>query len=410
MMNVLNYFTLNRLVNMFIPLFFVGLLTITGGQNIPWGLMVIAFFYLIYATFKKDLYRPSKEEKWLIFSYLFYFATFVVSVLYHHGRLRELDSPSRLIFFLPILFLLVKEPIRFRLLAISVPLGAFVAGGFALYQRFVLGNYAAFEQIFQIQGGDMSMSLGMFSLVFVFYFAQRKNYPLTLFALLGTFGGILGSILSTARGGWIGVPVLVAVIFYIFRKTFSKKFFIGIGLFLLLAVTAVALNPKTSMISRIHTATNEVQNYKNTSTSVGIRFDLWKSAIFMAQEKPLLGWGQENIIAQREKLHKAGLIGAYAVPFGHQHNQYLDDLSKRGVLGLAGIFAIFLIPLGFFIKNLKTSHFTQRVIATLGIVHVLSVMSYSLTQSFFMHNSGVMFYFFLTVVFYAMILVEKKRT
>ena len=59
---------------------------------------------------------------------------------------------------------------------------------------------------------------------------------------------------------------------------------------------------------------------------------------------------------------------------------------------------------------------SQRVISAnfptliikLGILHIGSVVIYSLSQSFFAHHSGNMFYFFLIVVFYAVLKQIEK--
>ena len=42
-----------------------------------------------------------------------------------------------------------------------------------------------------------------------------------------------------------------------------------------------------------------------------------------------------------------------------------------------------------------------KLAGLLGVVHILSVMFYGLSQGFFSHNSGNIFYFFLVIVFYA---------
>ena len=411
----MNFNSLNKLdilVNTFIPVFFIGLLTITDGQNIPIILMVIALFYMIYFFSKKQHWKLTKDEKWLIGSFFFYFGTFLFALFFHDGKMKELDRPLRFILMLPILLLLVKHQIRFIVLALSIPIGAFLSGLFACYQRFVLNEPAAFMQIFQIQGGDIAMSLGMFSLVLALYFAQEKKILFMLIGFLGTFGGMLGSFLSTARGGWICLPVVIPFILYIYRKNFNKKFFISVVAFIGLGIALVASDPNSKVIKRVNYAVYDIQqyvNHNNANTSVGQRFDMWKSALLMAKEKPFLGVGQKNVIPKKKEYAKQGLITPTVIGYSYMHNQYLDALSKRGVLGLLGLLSIFLVPFYFFSKNLKTNMIEVRVIATLGIVTILTVMSHHLTQAFFRHMSGIMFYFFVIVLFYGMILAFKQE-
>ena len=113
---------------------------------------------------------------------------------------------------------------------------------------------------------------------------------------------------------------------------------------------------------------------------------------------------QKNVSKKRKEKVATGNIGQ----FTHAHNQYLDDLSKRGIVGLLALLAVLFIPLRAFMKKLNTKNDEVKLIATLGVAHVLSVMIYGLSQGFLVHNSGTIFYFFLTIVFYAAIRTHQK--
>ena len=60
-------------------------------------------------------------------------------------------------------------------------------------------------------------------------------------------------------------------------------------------------------------------------------------------------------------------------------------------------------------KN-KQNNKRIKFITTLGIVHILSTMSYCLTQAFISHNSGNIFYFFVLFLFYAFMVNESATT
>ena len=78
-----------------------------------------------------------------------------------------------------------------------------------------------------------------------------------------------------------------------------------------------------------------------------------------------------------------------------------------GIVGLVAFLAIFVIPLRRFMPGLKSDSAETKLIATLGTLHVLAVMIYCLSQSFFAHNSGNLFYFFLTIVWYALFTTQQ---
>ncbi|WP_032093238.1 O-antigen ligase family protein [Necropsobacter rosorum] len=414
-MNIVKDNKLSLLVNFAVGFFFLSVLSVKGGHNFaPFLLIIIAFSYLIYLIAQKRRQPLSQDEKWLIASYVFYFSVFLLSLLLHGGKFRELDNPSRAILVLPLLSLFFHHPIRFKVLAYGIPAGAVIAGLVALYDRFYLGAQAAYSpRTMHIQGGDIAMSLGMFSLVIALYFAARKQYKAAVLCTVASLFGILGSFLSTARGGWIGLPFILAVIILLYRKQLSKPFLTGICSVVIIAIIAAVALPNTQVMNRIKKANNEIAAYfdkNNGATSVGARFDMWKGALLMAQEKPLLGWGTAGVAEQSKQYAAQKIINKHAAIFDHAHNQYLDDLAKRGILGLLGLLGIMLVPMRYFIRSLPGASLEARYAATLGIIHILSVMFYCLSQGFFTHNSGNIFYFFPIMVLFAAVRTLKSQT
>ncbi|WP_082041898.1 O-antigen ligase family protein [Mannheimia massilioguelmaensis] len=407
-----------NLVNGLVGFFFIICLVVKSGYSIsPILLSFIGIIYFIYQFIHKTNWNISQDEKQLIYSYAIYVSLFVLSFIIHQGKLRELDGPTKILCLLTLLPLFRQFPIKLSTLITFIPIGACIACAVAIFDRFYLHAGMAFStRLMHIQGGDISMSLGMFSLVCAIYYFIKGRYKLVLFCLIASSCGVIGSILSTARGGWIGVPFIVCFIFWAYRKSLSKTFFISIIATLLITIVAAVSIPNTKIITRLNQAQSDISGYLDNkkgadSTSVGARFEMWKSAIIMIKEKPILGWGIQNVTEERKKHYEQGLISKYASQFNHAHNQYLDDASKRGILGLLALLGIFFVPIRFFWKSLKDKELDVRFVAILGLVHVGSVMFYCLSQGFFSHNSGNIFYFFLVVLFYAVILsIKAKRT
>lgn len=399
-------------INVCVGFFFLSALTFQGGYNVaPMALMLLGLGYSVYCLFKKMPFALTKEAKWLIWTLLFYFSIFVLSWLIHDGKIRELDNPSRAILLIPVFLLLLKTPPKLSTFLWSVPLGSVLAGFMAIYDKFILQSEAAFSsRIMYIQGGDIAMSLGLFSMAIALYFWQKTQRKQSALCILAALFGILGSVLSTARGGWPALPIILIALLWMYRRNLSKTFFITlIGLFAI-AIIGIAQMPNNRMSERFAAAQYDIQQYLergNGSTSVGARFDMWKSVFIMVKEKPILGWGTQGAGQKRHQLADQGVISQYAGQFTHAHNQYLDDLSKRGIVGLAAFLAIFVIPLRRFMQGLKSDSAETKLIAALGTIHVLAVMIYSLSQGFFTHNSGNLFYFFLTIVWYALFTTQQ---
>ena len=404
---------LASLINFAVTLFFLSIFIVKGGYNVaPALLMLIGLGYGVYALIKKPLLNLSKVDKWLIYSYLFYFLTFVLSLCINGGKMRDLDTASRVVFLIPVLLLLLKYPIKTCVLSYSIPLGGIVSVCIALYDKFILNlNPDQNPRIMHIQGGDISMSLGILSLIIALYAYQKREMKLTVLSVIGGLCGIVGSLLSTARGGWVALPILLIVILWIYRHSLSKRFFLTFFGIIAVASVGISQMPNNRIMERINVAQKDIQLYldkNNGNTSLGARFEMWKSAIAMAKEKPLFGWGIQGATEKRKQETKEKIATSNIGQFTHAHNQYLDDLSKRGIVGLLALLAVLFIPLRSFMKNLKTANNEIKLIATLGVAHILSVMIYGLSQGFLVHNSGTIFYFFLTIVFYTAIRTHQK--
>ncbi|OOF51345.1 O-antigen ligase family protein [Rodentibacter trehalosifermentans] len=400
------------LANFSISFFFLSVLTFKGGHNIaPIFLMLLGLGYGIYGLIKKFQWSLSTEDKWLIYSYIFYFSVFLLSFLINEEKGRVLDNPSRAVLLIPALIFLLRMPLKLCALIYAIPLGSVIAGIVALYDKFILHSTMAYSpRTMHIQGGDIAMSLGLFSLAIGLYFWQKSQKKLTALCIFASFFGILGSVLSTARGGWVALPIMLVVMLWIYRRSLSKGFFFGwIGLFVI-AIVSITQMPNNRVMERIYSIQYDIHHYEsNANTSLGLRFEMWKSALLMIKEKPILGWGEQGATEKRKQDVKSKIVAGNIGQFTHAHNQYLDDFSKRGLVGFLAFLGILLIPLYQFKRRLNSTSSEVKLIATLGTVHIFSIMIYCLSQGFFTHNSGNIFYLFLTVVFYAMLKQAEKK-
>ncbi|MGQ0287276.1 O-antigen ligase family protein [Pasteurellaceae bacterium 22721_9_1] len=405
-MNFIKNNKMLSLTNFAVGLFFLTVLMFKGSHNIGFILLaVIGICYAIYYfLIKRNTFALSKQDKWLMASFAFYVLIFLLSVIFNGGKMRELDNPSRALLVLPLIILFAKFPIRFSILLHCIPAGAFISGVVALIHRFVLNYSQAFQHQMHIQAGDIAMSLGLFSLAIALYFAIKKSKKYTALYLIASLFGVLGSVLSTARGGWVAIPVILVLILWTYRHQLAKKWLASVSLVMIGLIALALAIPQTKMMYRINQVEREVHAYFEkgyANTSLGARFDMWKSAILMAQEKPLLGWGTAGSTEQRKLQAKQKLVHPVIARFTHAHNQYLDDLSKRGILGLIALLGILGVPLCYFAKSLSSSNIAIKLTALLGTIHVVAVGCYGLSQGFFTHNSGSIFYFLVVIILYA---------
>lgn len=383
-------------------LFFALCISVPSGYSYASAVLLLLSLPLLIN--KKSYSVLDQNSKCLLLAFLAYVLIQGISILWDGGALKEFDRPSRALMGLAILLLCLRYPPRFLWLMNGIATGAIAAGVRALWDRQIAGYGRAFEWMTTIQGGDISMSLGLLSLCGVMWAIKSARYQQLIYFSIASILGILGSILSSSRGGWVLFPVILFVGYRIFNNWFSTRIKWSMALALCLLIS-FCLMPQSGVPQRVQAAKQDISLYFSggpKDTSLGYRFEFWKSAIDSFVKKPIFGWGNNGVRVSQEQQYKSGLITKEAYDFhGHAHNQFLDEMAKRGIIGLGALFALFLFPLTTFKKQLTTAASAEaKTLAACGIVLVLSTIDYGLSQAFLNHNSGIVFYCLSVILIY----------
>ena len=208
----------------------------------------------------------------------------------------------------------------------------------------------------------------IFSLSLSFYIKSNWN---NLFYLISLLSSVFVIIVSTSRGGLIGLfACLIIVIFGDFLKTssfflnniekFWKKAALGIGA-LFLAIGFVAWR----IIS--------VQR-----SGIEYRFRFWSSAIGEFLQSPLIGSG---LFSMGNNLYKNPLIQPLETQFHtHAHSLYFNLLGELGILGLLS----FLLLLFNTMNNLWILHFQKDSYMYLGAIGALGgILAHGLVDTMY---------------------------
>ena len=146
-------------------------------------------------------------------------------------------------------------------------------------------------------------------------------------------------------------------------------------------------------------------------SSVGERLDMWKIGLNSFLEHPISGWSLMDLEDYKKDLADKDVVTKASISFLHLHNQFIDELAKKGIVGGIAILSIFIVPLYLFYRKVVGQENKRiKLISILGIVHVLSIIIYCMSQSFLAHNSGNIFYFFVLFLFYAFMVNESATT
>ncbi len=401
-------------INASIFLFFTLLLMFPKGYNYgSTALLVLSILFLCYLLYKRvGFLEVVRQNKAIFFVTTFYFLVSLFFIFFHGEKIKLIDNPLRAFLFLSVIIFIVYSSLKFDILLYSIPLGSFISGVVALYQYYILSLESAFYNQMKIQSGDMAMSLGLFSFSIAFYFLDVKKSKLALFSVGCGIFGVLASILSFARGGWIGVPILLLILIFLYRHLLSKKLLLGGITFL--CIISVVLTVNNKFVNRLSEAQYELKLYLSGDdkvSSIGERLDMWKIGSKAFLEHPISGWGLKELDYYKKNLADKDVVTKASISFSHLHNQFIDELAKKGILGGIAILSIFIVPLHlFYRKVVDQGNKRIKFISILGIIHVLSTIIYCMSQAFLAHNSGNIFYFFVLFLFYSFMVNESTTT
>ncbi|MDU4396657.1 MAG: O-antigen ligase [Haemophilus parainfluenzae] len=401
-------------INASIFLFFTLLLMFPKGYNYgSTALLVLSILFLCYLLYKRVGFLEVVRQNKAIFGVTtFYFLVSLFFIFFHGEKIKLIDNPLRAFLFLSVIIFIVYSSVKFDILLYSIPLGSFISGVVALYQYYILSLESAFYNQMKIQSGDIAMSLGLFSFGISFYFLDAKKSKLALFSIGCGIFGVLASILSFTRGGWISAPFIVITLLFLYRYLLSRKVLIGLSLILCFSGALLMMN--NQFTGRISDAKYQLDVYLsgyNKVSSVGERLDMWKIGSKAFLEHPISGWSLKELDYYKKDLADKDVVTKTSISFSHLHNQFIDELAKKGILGGIAILSIFIVPLHLFYRKVVGQRNKRiKFISILGIIHVLSTIIYCMSQAFLAHNSGNIFYFFVLFLFYSFMVNESTRS
>lgn len=381
------------------------------------ALLLLTSLLLLLPEIRRKL-NTDKETQLLIVVMVLFAAVWAAGYWIDIARYTSsFDKPLRALLAIPVLLLILAVRPSFSWLVAGLWVGAVSAGGIAIFEVVIQKVGRADGPLNAIQFGNLSMLWGVFSAVVVCYLTQQKIIKSVTWFCIGLFGlatlmGILGSLFSGSRGGWVGVPFMILVFWKAYGGYFCWR--IKCVFLVLITVTALAIwnTPQLGIQSRIEQAAVEFSGYiidgRYGESSVGQRLQMWENALVMAAEKPLTGWGEWGY---REYIFAAEADGRLTPDIEHQHahNQFLDMLAKHGIPGFIAVVAFFFVPLGLFSRHLRSSDAKHKALAVAGTLLCVGFIDFGLTQAVIWHTGGMMVYSFMLVIIWAMMKNEQCR-
>jgi len=386
-------------------------LVVSSGYSLGAALLLLGSIVLLV---KRPTLRLQRQDALIMAVLIFYAAVGVLEAWWDGQGMRGVDKPIRFVLAVPAMLLIMAYPPRLAWMWSGLAVGAIGAGSWAGWQKLVEGAGRATGYTYVIQFGNISMLMGILCLAGLGWAVIQPRARIWLaFLLLGAMGGILGSLFSGSRGGWVGIPFILLVLYRGYGRDLPNKFKVGAIAVVLVGAGSVYAVPQTGVQHRVHMAFSDVSSYlsgESQTSSVGARFEMWKGALHLIQEKPLVGWGSDGYHEAMLELGEEGMVNRYvAKRYDHAHNEFIDATVKRGVVGLMALLAIYLVPMTLFARQLQAANLEVRALAVAGVLLPVAYIDFGLTQTLMVHNSGVMVYAFWLVVLWGGFRVCERR-
>jgi len=379
-------------------------LCLPSGYSWGAGLLLLAALATAPRWWRQPLQWP--RARWLVGVLLFVGIDWLIDAIISQGSWRGLDKPLKYFLALPCLFFALRFPPRPRALWAGLAVGACLSGAVALYQYGVLGEWRAEGFTNAIQYGNLSLLMAMMCLVGAVTWQAGPRAGLWRAGLGGGVAlGLTASLLSQSRGGWLALAFALPALVILLRGRVPGRRLLGAlaALAVCLGVLVTAMGP--TLKQRLEQAVSEARQYEELGTSensVGQRLAHWRLAWNMGLQKPLLGWTLAGYVEEKKRLVAAGQAPAEVLKYGHAHNEFLDVFAKRGLLGLSSVLALYGVVLGLFWPRAGCRLPPERhALQLAGLMLPLCYLGFGLTQAFLGHNSGTMFYLFVTLLLYA---------
>lgn len=400
------YFMVEKLATFLLLIYPAAMLVAHGGMNGVFFLMLLLAM-AVRLVRPKGLGMSQWDREWTVYAVAMAGLTLAIllSQIYHQSYSpHPHDAASRFWLAIPVLLLLQRlRPRVFIVLQYAFPVAAITGFIMAILGGTHLEGRLTIVTMDLIHFGDFELMLGMLSLASINWFG-RDTLPLRILKVLGLVAGVVSSFASGSRGGWLAIPVFVALLFYFKAKKPSPRLIVQVVVATTLIVGLLYTFSATFQ-NRVNEVANDIMLFGEgkRDTSTGIRWQLYQVAAEVFVNHPLFGVGPEGFAKEMQPMAEAGKLTPIAAEIGRGevHNDILSKAAGMGIFGLAAILSIYLVPLRLFWRASKSALREVSRAGMLGLVFVSGFFIFGLTVEVLDLAMAVAFYGFTVAVLLA---------
>jgi len=299
---------------------------------------------------KVHFYDLAGVEKWLLASFALFSVVSIVSFFYwpqtREARM-HLEDYATFIMLLPLYLLLRQFRFNFVLLLVIFSVVAIELGVLSLVSDVARPSGA----VNPMRYGNISLVLAVIPLVAMLV-VRNKPFSFKLFLIAASVLGVVACFLTQSRGALLSIPVLSFLCGIYLYRAGAPKFLMA------LVVGAVLIVAVASQQERVQRSSTSINLYLqgDSGSALGARLDMFKVAGILIKERPFWGYGLNSYspLATEIRKNTPGMnheVGLWANP----HNEVLQVMVEKGVIGLITLLFLFAAPGYFFLQALNSA-------------------------------------------------------
>lgn len=350
------------------------LFSIPFGRNIFSPILYLWLFFVLVSYFIRKDYSLMKPSNPLFIPIVFYLIFAISSLLTTELKvgLNELQFKLTLLL-IPLLYPSKRESYKqvFDINMISFIIGCVVVSlylfGYATYQSFSLidgtwvfnpvphygwDNYYLGAILSNLIHPSFYSQFLLISLLIIGLFIKKwwmKGWLIKFSILFSIIVLITTLIMIQSRAGILGLG-LMSFAWLAYLIVVKRKFLLG--MFMLIAIIAssiilvnkfIRFSETLKSIEKTATSGTSFDNSKEDGTS--IRLWVWKSAVAVIEQHPVLGVGAYNVKDYLNQEYVKRDMKSAASEKLNAHNQFLETWLGLGVIGLITLLLMLIVPL-----------------------------------------------------------------
>lgn len=365
----------------------LGLVAALGGSlvadhalsTLTFGLSALGLGLIVMARLQGGRAAPpaDREAKLIGFTMAFFalasLATWSLNGFGYEGY-KGLGKHARLLLFWPLFVALTQARLRESTAFLALLACSVLAGGDALLQLLEPSPLSRAQGATNpIPYGNLSLLTGILLLVMTAYAHHTGRRAILGLALAGALLALSAAFLSQTRSNL--TALLAMLLFLIIISSQRQRFIlIAFGILLLAVFTGVE--------SRIGEGLNALWKGQ-LDQGATLRFEIWQHSLSLFLEAPVTGVGSDQFAASVISGIESGKLppGLRECCLDHAHNDLLQALAQRGLIGALAWLLVLAIPFTLFLRLVR--HESARVahLATAGALVPLAYLMFGLTTA-----------------------------